>query len=55
MFARIFALRMSGFSASSPDQMLGICAVRAVERPDLRDRLSASDRERPLVTGLMAR
>ncbi len=38
---------------------LGICAARAAMRPDLRGRLSASDRERPLVTGvngpLMAR
>ena len=33
--------------------------IRAAERPDLRDGVSASDRERPLVTGvngpLMAR
>jgi hypothetical protein len=38
---------------------LGSCAVRAVMRPDLRGGVSASDRERPLVTGvngtLMAR
>jgi len=31
---------------------LGICAVRAAIRPDLRGRLSASDRERPLFTGV---
>jgi hypothetical protein len=29
-----------------------ICTVRAVMRPDLRGRLSASDRERPPVTGV---
>jgi hypothetical protein len=38
---------------------LGSCAIRAVVRPDLRGGMSASDRERPLVTGvngtLMAR
>jgi hypothetical protein len=38
---------------------LGICALRAVERPDLRSEVSASDRDRPLLTGangtLMAR
>ena len=38
---------------------LGICAIRAVVRPDLRCEVSASDRERPPVTGvngtLMAR
>jgi len=31
---------------------LGICAIRAVVRPDLRCGVSASDRERPLVTGV---
>jgi hypothetical protein len=38
---------------------LGICAIRAVMRPGLRSRVSASDRERPLLAGvngpLMAR
>jgi hypothetical protein len=38
---------------------LGICPVQAAVRPDLRSGLSASDRERPLITGvngpLMAR
>ena len=38
---------------------LGICAIRAAVRLDLRCRVSASDRDRPLVTGvngpLMAR
>ena len=38
---------------------LGICEIRAVVRSDLRAAVSASDRERPLVTGvngtLMAR
>jgi hypothetical protein len=31
---------------------LGICAVRAAVRPDLRSGLSASDRERPPLTGV---
>ena len=31
---------------------LGSCAVRAAGRPYLRGRLSASNRERPLVTGV---
>ena len=31
---------------------LGICAFRAVMRPDLRGEVSASDHERPLVTGV---
>jgi hypothetical protein len=30
---------------------LGICAIRPVRWPDLRGGVSASDRERPLVTG----
>jgi hypothetical protein len=38
---------------------LGICAIRAVVRPDLRSGVSVSDRDRPLLTGvngtLMAR
>jgi hypothetical protein len=33
---------------------LGICAVSASTWPDLRFGVPASDRERPLVTGLMA-
>jgi len=33
---------------------LGICAVRACHMADLRRGVSASDRERPLVTGLNA-
>jgi hypothetical protein len=31
---------------------LGICTIRAVARPDLRSEVSASDRERPLLTGV---
>ncbi len=38
---------------------LGICAIRAVVRPDLRSEVSVGDRDRPLLTGvngtLMAR
>jgi len=38
---------------------LGICAIRAAVRPELRCGVPVSDRERPLVTGangtLMAR
>ena len=33
---------------------LEICAVRAAMPPDLRDGVSASDREKPFVTGVNA-
>ena len=52
-------LRRAGDGNRTRTISLGICTVRAVEWSDLRDRLSASDRERPFVTGvngsLMAR
>ena len=52
-------LRRAGDGNRTRTISLGICVIRAAERPDLRDGVSASDRERPLVTGvngpLMAR